>query len=45
VDRRLRDAGLDQDDAPAVDDRVIGRRRDRHGPAQMISDPNAQPSG
>ncbi len=40
VDRCRRHARLDQLDPPPVDDLVAGRRGDRHGPAEMVS--NAQ---
>ena len=39
VDRRRRHPGLDQLDPPTVDDLVIRRGRDRHGPAEVMSDP------
>ena len=41
VDRRRRDAGFDQLDPPAVHDLVVGRRRHRDGPAEMVRDAQA----
>ena len=38
VDWCSRHAGLDELDPPAVDDLVVGRRRHRHGPAEMMGD-------
>jgi hypothetical protein len=43
-DRPCRHAGFDQRDPPAVHDLMVGRRRDRHGPAEMIGDAHAHAS-
>ena len=39
MDRRRRKARLDQLDPPTVDDRVVGRGRDRDRPAEVMGDP------
>jgi hypothetical protein len=43
VDGRRRQAGLDQLDAPTVDDLVLGECRHRDRQAQMICDSSTPP--
>jgi hypothetical protein len=43
-DRHCRHAGFDQRDPLAFHDLMVGRRRDRHGPAEMIGDAHAHAS-